>query len=468
MNSFLVLITVVWGLSTIVVPHALAAPVTVALSLKEFANGGAVSSDESSHPKLIIRTCVNQIKLSFDRPIRLATLKGRVITENELGSRRAFAFVSADRSFRRFIFQMAHDKVCRRENLRSKFKVLGGVQSVGKLILPNDLSAPLPWSVTTRREVDRESSRRSSYRGRRHLVQRSNPPLFHDLSGSFKTEPRWQAFNKRQPSSKQIKFLVNARTLNAALLKVRKWEELERLKNPINISRALQKLPLSSILAPAAPTHRQFHYGSPDLIYVLRRAAVFLSALYPSLEAIPVGDLSSSKGDTPSIDGVVLHPVGSHVRGRDADITYLKRREVADRTVADRTVANRTVANRTVARTIAAKAIDFEKNFWLLFGLLQSTGTDYVISAYRQNFIAYAQEGLRLGLFNEHVAGRFNLITADRSGNHDRHMHIAVDNFNNRHQSRRLMLSDDVFNCFLNLKVGRRGGRHNFCGDPFQ
>ena len=107
-----------------------------------------------------------------------------------------------------------------------------------------------------------------------------------------------------------------------------------------------------------------------------------------------------------------------------------------------------------------------EKNFWLVYAILQSTGVDMVITAYKAEFIQMARKAHNAGLINSLALGRFNKLTQDDGLNHDKHLHISVRNSVNRYVSRKFLLSDDVYNCYLALKPDYSGGDLNFCGDP--
>jgi hypothetical protein len=186
--------------------------------------------------------------------------------------------------------------------------------------------------------------------------------------------------------------------------------------------------------------NRPNQYANPDLIYTLRRAAKLTEFLVGSNFVIPVADMSSSSGNTPTIsDGTPAHPLGSHTKGQDADIAYI---------------------------LDANGKIDFEKNFWLVYGILQSTGVDMVITAYRSDFIQMARRAHDAGLINTLALARFNKLTQDGELNHDKHLHVSVRNSVNRYVSRRFQYSDDVYNCYLSLRPEYSGGELNFCGDP--
>jgi len=374
-------------------------------------------------------SCVDTVTVSYAQPMRLATVLGSTMITNASNTRRALTLRSFDPSFRHFTWGVTGDGICNEEFPLDRVVVKTGVWTVGGQTLTQDrqeaLTYPanqnvLPEGITT------DQAPRPS-------------PTFGD-SNQAMDFPVNTASARPDCAVNGTCFTVTPERLNQAISQMATWVQQER-NNPLYAGTNLEQLPLAELLQAFAPANRSRQFGTPDLIYVLRRAAHFTHLLFPALQQIPVADMSEPDGSTPHTPDMALHPAGSHTGGKDADVAYIT----------------------TGSGNDAGAPYDFERNFWFLYGVLKSTGPDLVMTAYKAKFSSMAQRAYDLGLINGHAAGRFEILMQDGGLNHDKHVHISVGNFSNRNQSRKFTASDDVYNCYLALHVGSANGARNYC-----
>ena len=366
------------------------------------------SPDDSARPGNI---CLSSLKLAFDRGVNTATLLGAVTLHTPGKHPLPFALTAHDPAFSTFTFGPPEQAHCAQEP-GSFIAISAEVFSTSGLKLSQPVM--LPIRIAT-------------------LSQRLEPPS--TLTWVDSATYRDTTKDAQRPH-------VSAVDLNRAFAVTDQWLATER-QQPFYQQRGMVQLPMADlILKPFTPNATRRQYGAIDTLYVVRRAAKFASALFPDLKEILVADLSDAQGATPATtlgqEIILLHPAGSHVAGRDVDVTYVSG---------------------------SAGGYDLEKSFWFLYSVLESTAVDMVITAYKPQFIAMAREAARRGLISKIAAGRFNALSEDHELNHDRHMHIAVDNTANGNRSRRFTPADDAYRCYLAMKPEVQGGIFNFCAD---
>jgi hypothetical protein len=379
--------------------------------------------------------CVDTVTLAFSEPVVLNSVVGATIVKSAApySSRGALLLKDVSSDFRRVTLQPGGDALCNDWKGRNTLEIPRSVRSVSGKQLASAFSARLAWPAS----VDSLPARLPEAR-----------------DGGFVTggapSTAWSAAPAAPacvPGTDHC-LSVSGAALNQALLGMREWTRRER-GLPLYQGSGLKQLPLEYLIQPFAPANRRRQYGNAETLYVLRRAAAFTQLLFPRLGQIPVADLSQADGLTPQVDGILLHPEGSHVQGRDVDVSYI------------------TTGSGNDPKAHAAKQWDYEKNFWFLYGVLQSTSVDLVISAYRNEMKAMAQLAHQKGLINGMAVGRFNRIQLDLGMNHDRHAHIMVANSWNAYTSRKFQAADDAYVCYLGLSpTGTGSAADNACIEP--
>lgn len=368
-------------------------------------------------------SCVDTATVTFPTPMRIATVLGKVYAGNPYSAKRAPTLKSVASNLRTFTFGFAPESLCNDHRQMNRFIVSKEVRSLTGEQLAGDVEVALAFPP-----------------GRDSLAER----LVHKEAYGEVTFDASQAALEAMPcggSDPTACITVTPERLNAALIAMRSWIETESTR-PLYRGADLKLMPLEHLLKPFSPVSRARHYGNSDLLYVLRRAARFTQMLFPELEAIPVADLSQPDGGTPRVDDILLHPAGSHEGGRDADVAYIT----------------------TGAGDVRGARWHLERNFWFTYGILQSTGVDLVITAYKDELRDLAAMAHRQGLINSLAVGRFNTLMSDQTLNHDKHLHISVRNGSNASKSRMFSPTDDVYACYLGLRPSVAGGNFNYCG----
>jgi hypothetical protein len=370
--------------------------------------------------------CVESVTVDFKKPMRLATVQGRVFLQNDYNSRRALIVDRVDAAHQTFVFKSAEASYCNDHTRINELFISREARAVSGEALARDFEAKLEFPPSR----DTMPGGGISDMPGGGISGAANVGWGGRASGG----------SCREGSGDCIS--VSAERLNRAVAGMQDWMQSDKA-NAIYRSGGLELMPLDYLMQPFHPANRRRQYGSPDLLYVLRRAARFTQLLFPSLGEIPIADMSEADGGTPQLDGLLLHPEGSHRNGRDADVAYITKGRGNE----------------------VDKGWDQEKNFWFLYGVLQSTGVDLVMTAYKAEYVELAREAHRKGLINSLAVGRFNMLMQDTNMNHDKHFHVSVGNANNGYQSRRFKASDDVYTCYLSLRPDLNGGERNYCAD---
>ncbi|MGE0172145.1 MAG: hypothetical protein AB7T49_05145 [Oligoflexales bacterium] len=349
--------------------------------------------------------CVRNVEVNFAEPVNRATLMGSVILAGEENIRRALVLTEGDQTSSRFVFAAAHKSFCRVQGFE-KVVVKRGIKMTSGKNLERDVSWPI-WSNAFDAAPDSE---------------------------------QWTNMDPKGSCPGVGCLFTSLGKISSALYRIAAWQNSEK-SNSIYKTGGLKLLPMGqTALEPYSPVNRKNHYGNNDTIFVLRKASKFLEFLYPERTPVRIADLSASDGNTPrTSSGTYTHPQGAHVKGQDVDISYV---EMGD------------------------GSLDWEKNFWLVYSIIQSTGVDLVITAFKDQFIDMAEFAYQHGMINKIARARFNKLSYDTEMNHDKHLHVSIRNSVNNYKSRRFMLSDDVYSCYLALDPRYSGGDLNFCGDP--
>ncbi len=366
--------------------------------------------------------CVKEVSLTFDQPMRVATVVGNVFLAGTGNRRNGLTLKQLSPDFRSFKLGAGSGVAC------------ASWMPLSQVVIDRDV-----WSVMGARTATRETFPLSYPAGRD-----SQPPdgeLAPTAAGIVSDEAdELHAPSDDSPAEAGTRFQVTPVRLNEAFAGMQTFARAEP-ESPLYRTPTLKLMPLEFLLDALTPFNRKRQYGSTDQLYVLRRAARFVQLLFPRLDVISVADLSESDGSTPRSGDTLLHPSGSHQRGTDADVHYLT----------------------TGTGNDPDAPLDYEKNFWFLFGVLQSTSVDLVITAYKDEFLAYARAALSQGLINTHAVGRFHGLQQNEDMNHDKHVHVAATNLMNGQRSRKFTAPDDVYACYLGLKAGSADGSGNTC-----
>ncbi len=368
--------------------------------------------------------CVKEVALTFDQPMRVATVVGNVYLAGSGNRRNGLTLKQLSPDFRSFTLGAGSGVACASWMPLTLIVIDQGV-----------------WSVMGGRTAAREALPLSYPAGRDSQPTDGEPA---PTSAGFASDELDELLATRANSSAAAgtPLQVTPVRLNEAFAGMQSFARAEP-ESPLYKTPALKLMPLEFLLDALTPFNRKRQYGSTDLLYVLRRAARFVQLLFPELGVIPVGDLSEADGTTPRSGDTVLHPSGSHQHGTDADVHYVS----------------------TGKGNEPDAPLDYEKNFWFLFGVLQSTSVDLGITAYKDEFLAYAGAALSQGLINTHAVGRFHGLQQNEDMNHDKHVHVTATNLMNGGRSRKFTASDDVYACYLGLKAGSPDGSGNTCAE---
>jgi hypothetical protein len=361
-----------------------------------------------------IGLCLTNVIIDFGQPVRIESLRGSVLVQAANGLLRALVPIEYSGDFSKIGFAVATPQICGGSADKSYISINSGVVRGDGLRLGDRLTFSFEFA-------------------------KKSENTYLPLSTSTVITPS-------EPVKSPRSITMTAARVNETSRLMLSWAADERTA-AYYIGSTLHLLPMDGTrLVADSPENRTRHFGNGDLIFVLRTAATFVNKLYQDSVQIRVGDLSRSDGETPYVlsgsDRIYLHPEGSHVRGQDVDIAYI---ETAD------------------------GSIDWERNFWLLYSILDRTGVDLIMTAYVEQFRALAAEAFQAGLINSTAVGRFDSPKFQKNTdmNHDKHFHVSVRNSDNNYESSRFGLADDVYNCYIKLRPGNRGVAGNFCRSPF-
>jgi hypothetical protein len=196
------------------------------------------------------------------------------------------------------------------------------------------------------------------------------------------------------------------------------WEAEERIRlvglaggraddTPVESGRLFQ-LPLdaSSPLQLWHVDNRSHQYGRLTILFDVRRAALFASWMKAGRPPVLAADLSDSDGSTPSDAVGLRHPSGAHILGYSSDLSYIG-------------------LSTEVSPPSRIEDIDVDATTWLIYGLLQSTSVESILTAYRDAFVGKAQEWYDAGWISFEAITRFkNDLWQDSTLNHTGHLHV--------------------------------------------
>lgn len=386
--------------------------------------------------------CIKDIEVRFSRPVNYTSLLGKFVASGKYRSDRAFVLSEVGPGMDRFVYKAAGSAICAEQFHFETIALKSGVLFEAGARLASEtrwrLQFPAPRNHNGGGRVA-ELTGNGPLVATPSVIMEAAPP---DSSCQrLSTGPSKMCLTNLLPTSR-----ITATRLNKAFVTMQAWLRSEK-QRPVYFSNSLSLLPFDeTILAPRGPGSRARHFGFADVISVVRTAAKFTHLVLPSLREIGLADITTEQGETPHVtwpDGSrnYLHPEGAH-QGEDADIGYISTGNGNDQ----------------------KNPLDIEANFWLLYNVLQSTGTDLVYTAYRAEFIAYAKAALRAGLINDIAAARFSSarVIQDANLKHDTHMHVKVANHDNGRRSLRFTPENDAYNCMLGMRSSG-GSEKNFC-----
>lgn len=383
-------------------------------------------------------SCIDTVTVQFPQPMRLATVLGSTFAAGQYNMKHALTLRSVDSTFRRFTWTTGGVDLCNDEARMERIMV-SGVWTVAGGQLASDRQADLayPASVDVLPTRDPGDEPDASVDQDQDQATTDAPPSTASLSDS-------ESYTCQGGDPTRC-FTVTPQRLNQALAALRQWTASEAADTSLYGDDRMKLMPLDFLMAPYAAANRTRQYGAPDTLYALRRAARFTQLLFPDQLEIPIADLSEADGSTPHSGDLALHPDGAHKDGKDVDWAYIT----------------------TGSGNEPNAPYHWERNFWFLYALAESTGVDLALTSYKDTFMAMAKDAYNRGLINAHVVGRFNaLLMPDFGMNHDKHMHVQVDNLQNDGTSRKFTSSDDVYNCYLAMTTTSQGGEYNYCVEP--
>ena len=371
--------------------------------------------------------CMDRLTISFPNPPVLSTVYGNIILKGQSGSTHALSVVDVNSVGNVLTLRLAVGKSCNDLDPASTIEFgrdlrfeRGGVTGVTQRMV-------IPWPVSFNQ-----------------LPNPAKKTLPLKVTESVLT-PQYEEYVEENDAEGLLdgaELQVKPAAINAGLKSQAVWE-LAAKTQPLYQQRNLSQFQTGSVFAPTSSRVLTRHFASSDLTYVLNRAGSFFSKLWTHKKTVYLADMSDAKGETPSVgsgeDRIFRHPLGSHTKGQDVDIPYIKQTDTT--------------------------SLDWEANFWLVYSLLQNTGVDLVITAFKAEFIALAKQAYRQGLINHVAMARFDSsrILLDTGLGHDDHLHVSVRNGDNDSISKKFSLSDNVYNCYLKLKPAGRGVGGNFC-----
>jgi len=185
-------------------------------------------------------------------------------------------------------------------------------------------------------------------------------------------------------------------------LKLYEWDSNERQRlstYSLNLS-GLMLLPVDA-LSPLTiwnESNRTHQYGQKATIFEIRRAAYFTALMAADCSAVRAADISDSNGATPSDAAGLRHPVGAHLNGYSADLSYA---------------------------CFEKSSGDYRGLAWTFYSLLESAYVASILTAYKSEALALITDWYNKGIVEYEAVVRFtNDLWQDTTLNHDYHMHV--------------------------------------------
>ena len=409
---------------------------------QEFANAQQAHltfSYEQSRPRIIngqpvyglkYCACIESVTVSFPNPPVRSTVFGNITLKGEGGSVHALSVVEVGSGGKNLKLRLASGRSCNDLNPSSSIEFgkdlrfeRGGVDAVAQRMM-------IPWPLSSNQLPN--------------PAQKTLPLKVMD-SELLTVDEEEEGYAEEvdvEGLLDGVVLKVQPEAINAGFNSQLAWEQAAKT-HAVYQKNILTQFQIGDPFAPTSDQVLVRHFASPDLTYVLNRAGSFFSKLWTQKKTVFLADMSNANGETPSVGSgqnrIFRHPVGSHIKGQDVDIPYIKQSNGTD--------------------------LDWEANFWLFYSLMQNTGVDLIITAYKSEFIALAQQAYRQGLINHIALARFDSVRMlqDTGLGHDDHLHVSVRNGDNDSISKKFSLSDNVYNCYLKLKPAGRGVGGNFC-----
>jgi hypothetical protein len=390
-------------------------------------------------------SCLAAIEVHFSQPVSIGTLNANVsLSRDATGdhARRHLILKKVDRTFQQLTFTAAPPGICNYKvtglaNYKY-FKIDGDVRSLNNQALGEALIYEITYPPNDARHRTAQTT------------------LCQDDKCSTKpisTKPTFPTCQSGQTSDQCLS--TKPEDLNRALIALEDWidvEEQRESERQYSCSRScFVKTPLAGTILKQAnyvTKHKQEVYdnlyGSSDLVYALRRAAKFVELLFApkGLTTITLQRLNTTK------DAKAVGATDVHYNGQNADIAYLL--------------------------TNDGKHVDWERNFWFLYGIHMSSLAGASISAYSDYYMVMAQKAYRQGLISLSAANRMKRVQRDFNVNHDSHIHINIKSLtrhNQRPVQRRFLDSDNGMNCYdysndtLSTYSGLSPGYFNYCDE---
>lgn len=372
--------------------------------------------------------CIEVLEINFSIAPVLSTLMGNVTISGTGGNQRAMTPVKVSPDGHVVNFRLAGENACNDWNRANSVVIGQGVRFMSGQTLSSFSESKflLPWPPSV--------NALPASRLTKLILNSTTETYFKVIDNNIHQV-------EINPENQITTLTRSPSAVSDAWKEQLNWRQRVHLQ-PIYQQQSITPFPMGTDFSEASAYSIPNQYASSDLIYVLHQTGIFMTKLFPERAPIKLADMSNGRGETPSINsgsGIIYrHPPGSHIKGQDVDIPYLYKDN---------------------------GSIDWESNFWLAYSLLESTGTDMFITAYKNEFIAIARQVYEAGLINHIALARFDSarVTQDSGLGHDDHFHVSVRNGDDNGVSRKFSLADSVFNCYLKLKPAGRGAGGNFC-----
>ena len=388
----------------------------------------------------LYKSCLSAVTISFSESVSYASLLGQVTLIDRFNSKKPLAIADVSRDSKRITFTPTDGgQFCDKTHAYETILIGSGVASEDSELGPAGY-------IKFKYPQGRNFSSSKGLSNELNFV-RSGIPSKRQLNflGTAKKDSECAPAQKFRLTNLQPTDAVTGDTIARAYRKVEHFLGNEKRRSIYRSNRVTKLSRHGTILEPRGPKSSSRHYGRPDLILQVRRAAIFTQNLFPDLKAIGLADMTTSSGETPyatfANSKTYLHPKGSHT-GSDVDIGYISTGSGNDRD----------------------EAIDIEKSFWMLYALLETVGVDLVYTAYKQEFLEYAHSAYQQGLISATAYARFASprIIADANLAHDSHMHVNISYHDYNKKSLRFQKADNSFNCLLGITPRGLSGQ-NFC-----
>ena len=391
-------------------------------------------------------SCLKSIDVSFESEILMQLARGEIYARGRYRADMPFVFVGLDDTNGTVSFEPAKKDALCANNFPYEQIVFGHRSSS----LEENATTETVFDVVFERKTnDRQEAKKVWFRD----LDYSDEQISHDgqmperelrlvRASDHCVEYGRQCLANLRPTTR-----LSKRKVSNAILALEKWKVRESRRSLYGQSDKINRIKLSdTILVPRGPSSTSRHFGFQDTNYHTRRASKWIEYIFHDVKEIGLADMTTASGETPYVDWgggekTYLHPRGSH-QGRDVDIGYISIGKGNERD----------------------KAIDIEKNFWILHNLLNSVGVDLIYTAYKQQFIDYAQSAFKLGLISAVALSRFKsaVVIADNNLNHDTHFHARISYLNYDLETQRFRPSNSAYHCFLGAR-NRYTSIRNFC-----